>query len=1343
MTTAHALSSYIPRLVRRQLASAFFDDKPRLVVENAALLLGDIKGSTGIVERVGKQGSLALETLTQNLDELYSDFIEVVYAFGGDVLYIAGDAFLCYWPVDNNRDLDAVTSLAASAGLKIQQKLRGRTTGFGDELIFRIGLGAGLLNRAFVGGHADRWELVLSGDVFDQVSEQEKCATPGRVLVSPQAWILLREQFPGQQKSQGSVELVAGQEVPESKAVSASDWSVDLLDSQLLPFVPAAVSQRRIAASHSWLSEFRRVTVFMADLPGMGLSSELDLYKMHQSVRAFQKVITRYEGNIKVDVDDKGIMLLAIFGLPPMAHEDDASRAVHAGWDLLAELEVLDVSCGIGISTGRALCAPLGSDQRREYMVRGDVINRAARLMHITHSELICDEATHSSTREEIDYESLPQHMLKGLSETVEVKRPIGKRRAEVRKHREIIGREKELAFLDVHLLQFMQEDIRGTVVIEGEAGLGKTSLVDAFAQRASNQGARVLRAQAMVIQRSSPLHAWRGIFRDLFGLTEGLDNITRIERVMERMTRYPALEALTPLLSNVIDLDIPDNTTTSHMSGDVRAENAIKLLYALLQELMSTAPCTLIVEDAQWFDSLSWDLLVALVNSNDSGCIVVATRPAESNVPDWADLNTVQSLKLKGFDLLQTSQLIERRIGVSRVPEDLVNIVHARSGGNPFFTEQIVHAMIDDGVIHSEQGVCLVHDIEEFAIPANVEGMVLSRIDRLPEEQLLLIKMASVVGPVFEVEAVVHTMPAEFSEDSAINGFASLAQAGFIDDCKSDTGQHYQFRHIITRDVTYATLAQGQRVSGHIAYARWLESSAGLGSGSFALLAHHWGAAEEHEQSLKFMEKASFHALRDGSFPEALHFFEKMDALAEILALDKSSVRAASWLKGKGTAHYFLGHMDLSRENIEPAVTILDRALPASRIANLLGLLGGIVSQLLYQTWYKGKPRSALAGKKEKEVYDQAVDCYKILGQLYFLEGETAERLIYLSLRGLNLGERAGPSTALACILTNMSFTASLAGLDGPSDWYAKRAVAMTQEAGQKGAAAYVWHIDALRHAQHGDWKTALDANEKAHSLILELGDFTLATEAAAIRAALSLCSGDIKTATIAVSSARKAAQDDGNEQYLCWALLDEAEIALAKDQLNVAEKFMERAFEIATEDSDLSSTLDKQRALATIRFRQQRNEEAMEAADVICQIITSNPPTSYYFLDFFASAVEVYVRMFIQSPNDRYLRKKTRAELKRLGRLSKTFWNVRARYWLLKGLTDFALGRKPMAALQKSVETAESMGANYDEARALSAIARIDPTASEAREKATSLFGSLGRIQDIVALEAGSDRQ
>ena len=184
MAAPHTLASYVSQLIQRRVALGSFSDEPRLVTEKAALLLGDIKGSTGIVERVGSQGALALETLTSNLSQLYSDFIEEVCAFGGDVLFIAGDAFLCYWPAGSG-NLAAVTAQAVRAGVSIQHRLVDRDDGFGDELIFRIGVGAGRLNRAFVGGQADRWELVLSGSAFDQVAAAEKAATPGCVLHVP------------------------------------------------------------------------------------------------------------------------------------------------------------------------------------------------------------------------------------------------------------------------------------------------------------------------------------------------------------------------------------------------------------------------------------------------------------------------------------------------------------------------------------------------------------------------------------------------------------------------------------------------------------------------------------------------------------------------------------------------------------------------------------------------------------------------------------------------------------------------------------------------------------------------------------------------------------------------------------------------------------------------------------------------------------------------------------------------------------------------------------------------------------------------------------------------------
>lgn len=1328
-------SSFLPRLLQRQLAAGDFPDPPRAQLEDAVLLLGDIEGSTGIVERVGKAGSLALETLTAKLSAFFSDFIDIIYAHGGDVIFIAGDAFLCYWPAAQTGGLPAAATRAAAAGLLVQQELGDRDDGFGNPLRLRIGLGAGELTRAFVGGEHGRWELVLAGSAFDQVALTEPAAQAGSVLASRECWALLEGDFSGVARPDG-VELAS---LPPQRARALAPAATfdrrqlpaTLSGPAMRPYLPAAVVARS-GASSDWLVEYRRLSVLMADLPGNSLKSQQELNLLHRCILAFQQLVGRFEASIKVDVDNKGVMLLAVFGLPPMAHEDDASRAVQAGCMLKERLQALDVHCGIGIASGRALYAPLGNDLRREYMVRGDVINRAARLMHTTSSEIVCDQATCDEAREAIEFEPLPMQLLKGIGDAVGVMRPTGIRKASAPSQRKLIGRRAELETLEALLLESGTRPVRGTVIIEAEAGLGKSSLLEALARRAVNHGFRILRGRADAVERTSAFFAWRGVFAGLFGLSEDADAVTRRERVIEGMRRYDKLTHLTPLLSTVLGVDIPDNASTAVLEGEARAASLRYMLTGILDAVLAPGNFLLLLEDLHWIDSQSLELLSELARTDYRGSIVVAMRPPEPSFPDLTSLEVRRLMRLASMAEEDARAFIAQRVGVAEVPEELVTPVRLRSGGNPFFMEQIIKAMIEEGAIIVDRGACRLADRESLSIPASVEGVIVSRLDRLPELERELVKTASILGQLFSLPEVQRTAAAvAASEEQIEDAFRKLERAGFVETVAGDEAGHYRFRHVITRDVTYDTLSGAQRSAGHAACAEWLETDEAHRATRYPLLAHHWSKAGDHRRALTAAEKAGALALRDGSFPEALALFEQCERFAAQLGIDARTRRAASWQMGAGTAAYFMGNMDHSRAQLEAAVSVLDRPLPTSSVKLTRQLLAGLLRQLAFRD--RRRPQLEL---EEIDTYNMVVDAYRMLGQLYFLEGERAERLAFLTVRGLNIGELAGDSKALACIMINMSYTMSLLGFDGQSDRYAGRAKAMASDESARGAAAYVWHIDALRHAQHADWDQALTSNARAESLMVELGDFTLATESAAIRSTLVLCVGDLAAAEQTTRLARQAAKRSGNDQYLCWALLDEVEIALGQGDLSSAESSLAQALAIETEDTDLSSRLDKLRATLLVRQRQGRVDDSLEAADEICELIRANPPTSYYFLDFYGTAVEAYVDALGQPGKDPQLARKAGMELKRIRQLSRTFWNVRPKCLLLSGRLKEAAGGNGTAQFRKSLATARELRMPRDEAYALAAMAAAEEAPSKSAQEAGAILKRLHRRHDLHAL-------
>ncbi len=578
---SRSLSCYLPRLLSGRLARGPIAT-PEARLHSAAVLLSDLQGFTSLVATFTGSGRAGLEQLTWVLNSYFADLVEEVYAHGGDVLCIAGDAFLCYWPMEPGDALGDITLRAAQAGLAIQKRLHNRDAGHGHRFATRIGVGAGDLSIAFVGGTGGRWDLIADGRALHEAAEAERACAPGELVLSPAAWGLI-----GPRCKAGRALGDPGTALAEvSEALSARPTpkpsGTQIEEALLRPFVPPSVLDRE-GSEIAWLAEQRNVTVLMADLPQLGDASAASLESAHASVRAFQQAIERYEGTVRVDMDDKGVMVLAVFGLPPRAHENDALRALHAARALRAALDGLGIDCGIGVATGRAFCGAFGSDLRREYMLRGGVINLAARLMKSAHASVVCDNATALAVRGRMTFETLAPLVLKGHAQPVPAYRPLGDSDRAQAGAAPMIGRERERALLEAQLQPLLGGEQGGLAIVEAEAGLGKSKLLADLRARAESAGVRVLAAVADAIESNTAYFAWRPVFAAVFGLEGSLDSAGARARIAGKMAAQPELARLLPLLNAVIPIQIPDNELTSEMTGDVRAENTRQLLVKVL----------------------------------------------------------------------------------------------------------------------------------------------------------------------------------------------------------------------------------------------------------------------------------------------------------------------------------------------------------------------------------------------------------------------------------------------------------------------------------------------------------------------------------------------------------------------------------------------------------------------------------------------------------------------------------------------------------------------------------------------------------------------------------------
>lgn len=1330
--TPHSQTGFIARRLLERVARRPSLTGPEGDSAPGVLLLSDIERFTALVEAFSTSGREGLEELTWILNAYFADVADTVHAHGGDILSIAGDAFLCHWAA-TAESLPHVVVRATQCGLALQDRLHDRQARAGVPIRTRIGIGAGYLVTAFAGGAGGRWELVVSGPALGAAIAAEALATPGNLTIDPVAAAAAAGAIEGVEGQHGCVVVRGVVRRVEPQPLGAVPG---LPDELLRPLLPPAVVDRIHLPDTQWLAESRRVTVLLSSLPPLTDASDASIGRAHAGVRAFQEVVERYDGTIKVDVDAKGILLLAIFGLPPRAHEDDAERAALAGRDLAGALGKIGAATGIGIATGRVLCGAFGSDARRDYMVRGEAINLAARLMqHAKAGEILCDATTVTATRGRMEFAEAGVVSVKGRTEPVRSFHPVQRREAAVRISGDMVGRATERAAMAERVAALREHGGSSTVVVEAEAGLGKSRLLADTIAVASGAGLAVLQAAADAIEQSTPFYAWRPVFRRIFELAPGIDPSEGRQRVLRRLTRLPDVAHLAPLLGSVVPFPMPDNEHTADMPGEVRAANTRRLLMAMLRDAAATNRTMLAVEDAHWLDASSFELLAEAVSITPL-LTVVTTRPiteAPAAFTRIMGMPGTRHLRLAGLSPDEMAVLIARRLTTDAVPDRLVTFIQERVSGHPFFAEELLQSMVERGAVRVDPDGCHVGDLNSLDLPTTVEQVIVSRLDRLTPAEQLCLKVASVIGRVFRERILQQAHPAEVERDRVPAHLTSLTATDLIGLETPEPDLAYLFRHVITRDVTYDTMPLAQRRPLHRAVAEWYESHNDDLTPHLALLAYHWGQAADPVKTVHYLELAGNKAVRDGAFREGIVFLTQAIELMEGGAIPDDRIRRALWHKSIGIALYFMNDMQACREHLSKALARLHQPVPASTGSATSGALRAVGRQVAHSV----APRR-FHGRRghEKDVLDHAVECYRFLGNAFYMEGAEPAWLVYSTVNGLNLGELAGPSPSFARILGNSAMLAYIIGLAGRASHYEQRAIAMLERVNDRSARGDVLALRSLLYAQQARWREMRAVNDEAAILARELNDPGLESHIWLIRSTVEHCSGDFVNAPAAWQMMRELATRNGNESLRAWSLLDEVETRLARGELAEAQQALDAALAIETPESDQMTTLEKHRGVAGVRVREGRLAEAVDAANAMYDLIVKAPPTGYHSADHFATAVDIFLTALaapdsLAAATVDVLRQRAEKGVSLVAKHSRTYVNVRARSWTLRGLLNAQRGRVPKA--RRCFERAAAIGAQletpFERARALLELSRLDPSnGASARDEARRLFEATG---------------
>jgi len=935
----------VPVLVTRRLA-----DDPRPLTEPCAerhpaiVLFADISGFTALTELLARQGPAGVEKVAAGLGGYFERLTAIIEAHGGDVVKFAGDALTAIWlSPPGRRDMRVAALPAIACAMAIQQGLYGYRISDGVDLSLRVGIGASHVAAVHVGGLEGRWALVLTGLALADGLRAEALAAPGEVVIAPRLWPQIEGHARGRPLADGFVCVEdLGAEIsctPLLRPVLGAEAEVALCG-----YVPTAVASRLAAGQRSWLAELRRVAVLFINLPRLSYATPLP--DAQAVMLAVQQTVQGLEGSINhVSVDNHGATLMAAFGLPPLSHEDDAVRAVDAAQQLQEALARLGWAARMGVATGKAFCGSVGGATRCEYTVLGDVVNLAARLMQAADERrpILCDVATFTAARAQFLFEVFPPIVVKGKAQPIVIHGPASAR-LPVRSggraptggpgsgRPALVGRMRERVVL-VGKLHDLLRGRSATVVVEGEVGLGKSRLADDLLDQAAAMGVPRLVGARDASEAAAAYHAWTPVFRPIFGLDEPgaeHDPWGRVQQVLKQLA--PAWLARAPLLAPALALDAADTERTAGIAGKLRAEMTRELLVAVLRAALGEGPALLLIEDAHRVDSASWALLARVREQIGPLLCVLATGPLESDTePAPSELRqlladpSTHHLQLGPLSQVETEALVCRRLGVARVPAEVVDFLYGKAEGHPLFTEELASALRDAGLISIIGGECYLSpetgDLESAQFPDSLEAVITGRIDRLAPQLQLVLKVASVLGRVFPLTLLRAIHPIEHDRANLPEHLAALERRGLLAlRGGSVADPSYGFKHALTQDVAYNLLPFSQRQQLHQAVAEYYErvfrDRVEL---YFPLLAHHWyrvvapkalvseeqrPGAELVGRALTYLQRAGDQVLRNGVGQEALeHYTHALELLAALPASSARTEQEIAVQIGRGNA--------------------------------------------------------------------------------------------------------------------------------------------------------------------------------------------------------------------------------------------------------------------------------------------------------------------------------------------------------------------------------------------------------------------------------------------------------
>lgn len=949
---------------------------------SGSILFCDLKGFSRTGAEAVARSERGAETLQKSINEVFNAVSEVITLHGGSILYYAGDAVAAHWP--SGEDPAGAVRSAVACGLAVQQRMAELSTEAAPRQM-RTGVSFGALWLVDMATPTGRQSL-FCGPALAAV--EHLVLSPDGVRLTEGAAGLIgldRQDQPGAVLTRMEADTSPASPPP---GLDAGPWL-------------RAHQRAGLALGQDWAAEFRQVSVLFLRVPGFAFDSPDDLAA---TATALDMIVGRVEAEggtlLQTCCDDKGFVALAAWGLATSAWEDGSERAVRAAQALT------DSGMTAAVTSGKAFVGLIGAAPYLQHVIIGDPVNRAAAMCMAAAAPMTLDALTRDRVARRYETSEVARLDLKGQAEAAPVHVVTRERIGGLAHDGDMVGRQAEKDRIGAALDRLSSGE-RADLCFTGEAGMGKSRLADWFARQMAEAQLPVLKLQGDSIRRAIGYSPFVPLVATLMEVGEDAGAAEWRQALLD--TLGARAEDLLPLLSPLLPVVFPETARSGAMAGAGRAEQTRDLAAELLTRRLPSGGTVLVVEDAHWLDSASWQLLDEVTRrAQVSVCLVTRALTAD-DVPTEArrflDPDQIEILHLSPLSEEDSGLLAARSLGARASAGPLAQLLQEKAAGHPLFTVALVQSLAARGLISVDGGYAHLKlgesGLAHVDIPSDAAGAVLEQVSRLTPPEQLTIRTAAVLGRRFDADMLAAIHPSG-PRAAVLVDLDRIVETGLIE---PEEDGIWRFHHAIIADAAYHSLVSENARALHASAAAQIARRVGGAptQSDLALMAHHTERAGDFDAALRYLSSAADGAKRSYANLEVVDFLTR--ALAIARQRDTDPLAQARWRYDIAYALRAIGQYQRAEDFLKQCIADLDRPPPESGGQAARGLISGYAA-------FRFRPHRAEMAAPQRAPIILAADATMMLSEIHYELNKIPFALAEI-LRGANLARRAGGDSA------------------------------------------------------------------------------------------------------------------------------------------------------------------------------------------------------------------------------------------------------------------------------------------------------------------------------------------